>query len=727
MRSVIEMPKKLKTFQKDERGAIAIIFGLALVPVIFFSGIAIDYGRAMHAKTMLQGAADAAVVAASNSNGTDEDKLQIAANIFAANAGSTATTTPTITTSNNVSTITTTTRWGQATTTIAVTPSSITVKPTIEVPTIFMKIAFVNTITADAKSKATGSAQKKLEVAMMIDLTGSMGQNDRATSAPKPKIDGLKTAAADFLNILFPNGATSSTTTRVAIVPFADYVNAGTFASAVTGLPNTGTVANGGTYSNLTNLANTKQGTFTGKYSGTFASLNTAGSTPTGTQVGGQCGAKSTYQPSGSTAPVGTNTATFQSTFTTNCIANPATAATPGTPAVPAGASTTVDKKKDSTNTNFIGVYLDKEDSSQPDSTSVILTGTRQPVKHNGTAFINDGSTSNNKFFVPIPVTTTGLTIKQHSSSSRDYGVAFTCAGCSTSTPPAGIKYGNFRKVKKVDSDKTNSLDSDNDSGFYLPIYTSLTLPGTAGSPAIPGTAATNQQCSSTVDQTATSSLISCVTERQGGEAYSDLAPASGHYVGAYNAGNTARQNYSSDGKCYVAGRELPKVIPLTNDKTKLTSFFDTCSVGGATPGHIGTAWAWYMISPEWSTIFPAASAPAAYSDTKTIKAVVLMTDGEYNVHYATETAKAQALELCTAMRNKGVKVYVIGFGFPADETQDSTSEANARDTLKSCAGSIAGTYFFPYDGAQLKRDFTVIGNGLNDLTLSDIKISGAP
>lgn len=137
------------------------------------------------------------------------------------------------------------------------------------------------------------------------------------------------------------------------------------------------------------------------------------------------------------------------------------------------------------------------------------------------------------------------------------------------------------------------------------------------------------------------------------------------------------------------------------------------------------------MISPEWtsiwSTVPPADSAnavPAAFDPATTIKAVVLMTDGEYNVHYATPAAAAQALQLCTAMRNQGVKVYVIGFGFGETAASDSPTEQNARTMLTSCAGSIAGTYFFPYNKAKLSEAFTSIGNSLNSLAMSNIKVT---
>ena len=664
MRSVIEMPKKLKTFQKDERGAIAIIFGLALVPVIFFSGVAIDYGRATHAKTLLQGAADAAVTAASNSNGTTADKMQIAANIFAANAGVAQQRAPTLTTDGNgVSSFKSNTRWGEATTTISITNTGITVQPTVQVPTTFMRIAYVPTLTAKADAKAVGQS-KKLEVAMMIDLTGSMGWNDRATTNPQPKIKGLKTAAADFLNILFPNGATTSATTRVAIVPFADYVNAGEFAAAVTGLPQNGTSANGGLYSKVNNLSKTKQGNFTGTYAGTFASM-----TPSQLSTsGGQCGAQSPYQNSGVSAPTNTAGTSYVSSFTTQCAAG--------------GAPTNVGLKKDSSDRPY-GVRVDLEDSPSLTNYPYLKKGSEQTyrkfqIKVSNSSKWDEDDTSDNDAFVKVPTSATGLTLQPSRTANHDgnsktgpVGVEVTCKDndCPSSPPSDSVitkitsgGYWALTKLDKNDSSISKSWSwksaSTSNPRFYVPLYTSYTTAGT-----------TDPECSAAVDQP-NGQLISCVTERQGSEAYTNVAPASSKWIGAYNAGSSTKENYSSDGKCMVAGRELPKVIPLTSDKATLTNFFDTCSVGGATPGHIGTAWAWYMISPEWSSIFPTASAPAAYNDDQTIKAVVLMTDGEYNVHYASAAAKDQALALCTAMKAKGVRVYTIGFGFAPTATQ---------------------------------------------------------
>jgi Flp pilus assembly protein TadG len=709
MRSVIEMPKKLKTFQKDERGAIAIIFGMALVPVIFFSGVAIDYGRASHAKTLLQGAADAAVTAASNSNGTTEEKMRIAANIFAANAGATATIPALTTGANGDVSFKSNTRWGEATTTVVVTNSGIMVKPTMQVPTTFMRIAYVPSITAKAESKAIGST-KKLEVAMMIDLTGSMSWNDKG-SPGAPKINGLKTASADFLNILFPNGATTSATTRVAIVPFADYVNAGDYASAATGLAQGG---GSGSYAKLTNLASTKQGAFTGTYAGTFSGM-------TQTQLntsGGAFGATGVSNPSGATNTAG---ATYSNSFCTT---------TGSTTVTLKSYTASIGWPSYSNVTKDLGIPLPTSGGStgaKPDNVKTVTTGYFRTNYYDnkgdsqGWRYKSDGDENNPDYeasgsYLAIPNDPATLTAADYLMDGTSHvGVEITLEDSDYSVPSWIKKVGSggitsFKKVTGYNSGAFVTTTVSTNKKAFIPV-----LKNGGGVVADPN-------CTAAVDQP-NGQLISCVTERQGTQSASDLVPANGQYVGAYNAGSTTKQNYSSDGKCWVAGRELPKVIPLTNTKQTLTDFFTNATVGGATPGHIGTAWAWYMVSPEWSTIFPAASAPATYADNQTIKAVVLMTDGEYNVHYASAAAKDQALALCTAMKAKGVRVYTIGFGFGTTAAQDTTAESNARTMLTSCS-SGTNTYFFPYDSATLKETFKSIGNSLNALALSDIKVS---
>ena len=142
---------------------------------------------------------------------------------------------------------------------------------------------------------------------------------------------------------------------------------------------------------------------------------------------------------------------------------------------------------------------------------------------------------------------------------------------------------------------------------------------------------------------------------------------------------------------------------------------------GGSTAGHLGTAWAWYTVSPEWSSVWPAASRPVAYGDKKTIKAVVLMTDGVYNTFggqcdRSCSNVSAQARHsqdvahrLCQNMKDKNVKVYSIGF---------KLDDASAENVLRDCA-STALTFYRAEDGQQLRDAFRQIAEDLLRLRLS--------
>lgn len=53
----------LRRFWSDRRGNVAVLFGLAAVPIIGVMGVAVDYSRASHYRTLLQSAVDTAALA----------------------------------------------------------------------------------------------------------------------------------------------------------------------------------------------------------------------------------------------------------------------------------------------------------------------------------------------------------------------------------------------------------------------------------------------------------------------------------------------------------------------------------------------------------------------------------------------------------------------------------------------------------------------------------------
>jgi Flp pilus assembly protein TadG len=214
-----------------------------------------------------------------------------------------------------------------------------------------------------------------------------------------------------------------------------------------------------------------------------------------------------------------------------------------------------------------------------------------------------------------------------------------------------------------------------------------------------------------------------CVTERIGAYAYKDDAPTgSTTYVGKGYFGTNTNTS------CAVANytdAEVNSIFPLSESKSELKGRIDKLKSGGSTAGHLGTAWAWYLLSPNWNGVlqqaFPSSKPAGPYSDlvscnfnTNTSctpdpvpppalkKIAVLMTDGDYNINYCkgaeakdsdqspnincnSEDGKslAQATSLCTGMKNAKIEVYTIGF---------QVSSA-AKTFLTSCATNAAHYY----------------------------------
>ncbi len=199
--------------------------------------------------------------------------------------------------------------------------------------------------------------------------------------------------------------------------------------------------------------------------------------------------------------------------------------------------------------------------------------------------------------------------------------------------------------------------------------------------------------------RTQTDHLITCVTERQGYDRYTDEAPEAGSYVGPVNPGSSTSSQYSGSGGC-----SIPEVRPLSNDRDDLRDHIDSFTAAGGTAGHLGTAWAWYMLSPKWNSIWPGHHA-REYGEGTNIKAAVLMTDGAYNTDYSSGySSTTMARELCERMKAEGIVVYTVGFQIPNNSTQ--------RDTLVQCASS-ENHYFFPYNGDDLRAAFRSIGQAL--------------
>jgi Flp pilus assembly protein TadG len=204
--------------------------------------------------------------------------------------------------------------------------------------------------------------------------------------------------------------------------------------------------------------------------------------------------------------------------------------------------------------------------------------------------------------------------------------------------------------------------------------------------------------------------VSNCVTERVT-DAYTDAAPTTTWLGLSY---------VNSSGTC-----DLDQAItPLTADKDILHAQADAMTDHGNTAGHLGTAWAWYLLAPNFGSVWDATeNVPASYSAPNTIKVAILMTDGQYNQQYCNGVASGsiadceqpndsttQARALCTAMKAAGVVVYTVGFRISSNSSQATT--------MTNCA-SDASKAFRPANGTELVADFEEIGQRITNLRLS--------
>jgi Flp pilus assembly protein TadG len=196
-----------------------------------------------------------------------------------------------------------------------------------------------------------------------------------------------------------------------------------------------------------------------------------------------------------------------------------------------------------------------------------------------------------------------------------------------------------------------------------------------------------------------------CVIERDGGASTTDDVIAAATRALTMQ---TAAANYSCP-----AG----VVQPLSADATLLTNQIDAYAPGGNTAGHLGMAWGWNTISPNFDTVFTGPSIPSEYSDKSVIKSVLIMTDGLFNTDYISSgDSNSEFAALCTNMKAKGVVVYTIGFGLAELDTANLDT---VRTTLRDCVADVSH-YFEAETDDQLAGAFANIAEQLQLLRLSN-------
>lgn len=189
-----------RRWKSDRSGSYAVIFAISLVPILIAIGAAVDLSQAYFVKQRLTRALDAAGLAVGGMTGLTTAQLQtVAQNYFNANYPASKIGTPAA---------------------LVVTPNGNTVGLTVSatMPTSIMGIIGIDTLRISASSQITRMG-KKLEVALVLDTTGSMASSSKLTT--------MQTAAKDLIDTVSA-AAVNPGDVKIAIVPFTVDVNVGT-------------------------------------------------------------------------------------------------------------------------------------------------------------------------------------------------------------------------------------------------------------------------------------------------------------------------------------------------------------------------------------------------------------------------------------------------------------------------------------------------------------------
>lgn len=192
------MKQIAQAFVRSDRGNVAMIFGLAVVPLVIATGAALDYSRAASWQTRLQSATDATVLSL-----CQEPTTTSAADLRTKALKTVQAYVPEGPVSIQDLTVTDS-------------PRTVTLTSKMTYPTAFMKIAGQDKVDVSVLARCTAQ-ETYFEIALVLDTTGSMANADPAGVT---KMAAVKTAATNFVNYMYTTGALPGHV-RMSLVPFA--------------------------------------------------------------------------------------------------------------------------------------------------------------------------------------------------------------------------------------------------------------------------------------------------------------------------------------------------------------------------------------------------------------------------------------------------------------------------------------------------------------------------
>lgn len=188
-------------FGRSREGAVMLLFGILVIPLLVATGLAVDFSRGIKARQHLSHSIDAAALAVGSwTDLTNEQIIEKAQAYFDANFVSEGGGTP-------------------GPLNINIEDGKISISATSTIDTTIMKVAGFNNLEVNAFTEVTLN-EKKIELAMVLDNTGSMSWSG--------KLAALKSAADTLLEVLIPaDGPDVSQDVKIGLVPFAAAVNIG--------------------------------------------------------------------------------------------------------------------------------------------------------------------------------------------------------------------------------------------------------------------------------------------------------------------------------------------------------------------------------------------------------------------------------------------------------------------------------------------------------------------
>jgi Flp pilus assembly protein TadG len=219
------------------------------------------------------------------------------------------------------------------------------------------------------------------------------------------------------------------------------------------------------------------------------------------------------------------------------------------------------------------------------------------------------------------------------------------------------------------------------------------------------GSCRTWQNQSTTTYNPVSITIKPCVKERRGDEALTDAEPGEDAYLEMsepyWDDEDDVWRNVAN---CHDSGP-----LALTADEGDLYDYVEDMTADGYTAGQIGTAWGWYLLSPEWNSIWSSSSRPLPYDEPDLKKAMILMTDGEFNRAYysANGDSAAQARLLCDEAKAKGIVIYTVAFQAPQA----------GKGLLAYCA-TDSSKAFTPEGAADLTEAYQTIASEISDLRI---------